>query len=518
MENASMNKKITGLLVALAVVGSAVASDSNNKTHLNTRVCRENIPAYTTFGEMIANKDEDRWGSNFALTGFFGRSTNGSHLARNFGTDGAETILVQVTNDNEAATTHEFRNLNTVANRTNVPGELLLHMQGVATNPLSGTLRFEPRQIVYGAVLDYYQNFDRWFEGLFFSLRIPLVRIENDIHLSIENGFVGGRTNENIPLVDMFNGAYHNRTTDSDQNFALKYGKMCCNTKSGLGDIEANFGYRFLDGSKYHSAFNISVVFPVAGDADPAFLWGARTGENKWGLGFGFDGSATLWEEADQNLKLVGCAQYKYLFSGTERRTLGLKELRYFNYASVVDTVHDPILSPYYLVGLQGIKGLQPLANISTLDVKVEPGSQIDATVAYVYNNGGFTLDMGYNLFWKEAERVSLKTTCTGWDNAKYGVSNKTYNADTTLFGKTNTLAGATATDAQAYIQTSDLDTRKAETPAQIVHKVFAGVGYLTRNWEYPIMVGAGVSYEIPSSNRDAAEGYAFWAKAGISF
>ena len=123
-----MNKKFTGLLVALAVVGNAFASTANNRTHLNTRLCRENIPAYTTFGEMVADRDDDRWGSNVEATGFFARSTNGSHLAKNFGADGGTTITVIATQ----SASQELLALNT--NRPNVPGELLSHMTGAIAN------------------------------------------------------------------------------------------------------------------------------------------------------------------------------------------------------------------------------------------------------------------------------------------------------------------------------------------------------------------------------------------------
>ena len=44
------------------------------------------------------------------------------------------------------------------------------------------------------------------------------------------------------------------------------------------------------------------------------------------------------------------------------------------------------------------------------------------------------------------------------------------------------------------------------------------GQNYVANEWEYPVMIGTGIAYEIPANNRDAAEGYSFWAKAGIAF
>jgi hypothetical protein len=498
-----MNKGLKGLLVALVAVGSAVASDSNNKTHLNTRICRDGVPAFTTFHEMKADKNTDRLGGNLEVTGFFGRSVNDEHLAKSFGANGTDSIFVQGdTNPNLIGTNHP-----------KVNSHLLLHFTGgAATNSLAGQLKFAPKQTVYGVRLDYFHRLDKWFDGLFLWANVPFVHVENDLNLTVEND----ATEDSVKLIDLFTGKNIPRTDDpqNDNNHsALTNAKMCSNARCGFGDVEAQIGWRFMEGSKYHASINAAVVFPTAEKPKGEYLWAARTGECKWGIGAGTDASAVLWEDEDQNFKVLGCLQYKYLFDGDEMRTLGLKTLKFVN-PSQADELQDPILSPYYLVGRKANKGLQPLANVSTMDVKVKPGSQIDGTFSFIYNNGGFTLDVGYNLFWKEAERVSLKTTCTGWQENTFGVASRTYNAASDNFAAGNTLVGTAA----GFLMNSDLDTDKAATPAQLVHKLFAGVGYVAKSWEYPVMVGAGVGYEFPSSNRDAAEGYSIWAKAGVAF
>lgn len=514
-----MNKGLKGLLVALAMVGTSYASNSNNRTSFNTLMCRSHVPAFTTFHEMKSNNKLSRIGGNLEVTGFYGRSTNECNLGQNFGADGTNKVDV-------------IKGLSSGANllllkekRPQVVNDLLLHVAGSNANNLEGAVKFAPRQTVYGARLDYFHRFNKWADKIFFALAIPFVHVENDINFSIEpiqpSESVATRTptEDSVELGDLFVGKCITRTSADNVNEALKYAKLCSNSRSGLGDIEAQIGWRFLEGSKYHAAINAAVLFPTAEKAKADYLFSARTDDSKWALGVGSDASAVLWDDRNQNLKIIGSIQYKYLFEGTEKRTLGLKELTYASQINPVikQKVIDPIFSHYYLVGKKDTQCLKPLANVSTLDVDVAPKNQINAILGFAYNNAGFTLDLGYNLFWKQAEEVSLKTCgCESpWRDGTYGVANKAYLATTAFAASgSDSLAG----DTDGFIKSCQLNTDNAGTNAQIVHKAYAGVGYIAKTWEYPVMVGAGVAYELPSSNRDAAEGYSFWGKAGIAF
>lgn len=520
-----MNKSLRGLLIALVAVSPAVASDSNNKTHLNpARICREGVAAYTTFHTMKADRNEDRIGGNVEVTGFYGRSVNGSHLAKSFGADGTDAIAV---GSGALGTLH--------LNKT-VLNNLILH--SLAGNTLAGTLHFDPKQTMYGARLDYFQRFDKWLDGLFFALTLPFVHVRNDLNAKVRGSVPGRNAAEGIKLIDIFTKSQVNREDPIFGQGTLKYARMCSDSKTGLGDIMAQVGWRFLEGRKYHAGVNAELILPTASKPNAKYLWGARTGESKWGLGAGLDGSAMLWEQEDQNIQILAALQYRYLFEGNEKRTLGLSELLY-NDGSKVNLIKNPLLSQYYLVGTAGKTGLQPLANVSTFNVKVRPGSQLDGTLAFAFNSGGFTLDVGYNMFWKEAERVrcksdgtckqscetedacdtecDTKTTCIpgDWKNDTYGVT-RTGREATEVFATDG--SSTLAETAAGFIDASQFDYKAAETPAQLIHTAFTGVGYKKEYWGYPIMAGVGVAYHFPSSNRDALEGYSFWAKAGISF
>ena len=130
-----------------------------------------------------------------------------------------------------------------------------------------------------------------------------------------------------------------------------------------------------------------------------------------FGFGGGLDAHANLWTKDEQNIKLNFVANYRYLFEASEHRPLKLK-----NY-----------LSPYVLLGDGSAANapLIPAVNVLTpLGVNVTPGSQFDGILALAYNNGGFSADLGYNLYYREEEDVDLKAQL---QQDRYGVAARNY-------------------------------------------------------------------------------------------
>ncbi len=233
-----------------------------------------------------------------------------------------------------------------------------------------------------------------------------------------------------------------------------------------------------------------------------------------WAIGGGLDFSVKLWEKNDQNIKLTGVANYRYMFEDTEKRTLGLKK----------DDGTPVNWGQYRLAGaLHGTYAI-PTANILTKNVEVEPGSQVDAVLYFTYNNGGWTIDLGYNFFWKEREDVKLKGT--DFESATYAILKTDYtgaaaiaDGDFALLGSAVTdvnVAAAGTWDTGYQLNRSHVDTAAAETPSMDTHKIFAGVGYNWKEWEYPLMLGIGGAYEF--AGNDGIENWQVYGKIGMKF
>ena len=79
-----MKKILNGALALALIAGSASAA--TNKTFLMPRSHGVNLAMeYTTWNELLQTKDEDRFGANFQVTGFYSQSTNESDIGKYFG-------------------------------------------------------------------------------------------------------------------------------------------------------------------------------------------------------------------------------------------------------------------------------------------------------------------------------------------------------------------------------------------------------------------------------------------------
>lgn len=484
-----MKRIIKGLLGTLVIFGVMHAGETaRNKTNITMRDQYNKVASHTTFHQLLNKKEKDFLGCYTQSTGFYGQTTNGSELGKAFGYNGTNQV--------------------TVSSSGNAINERFIHYYGGAS-PLVGTIIFDPKEIVYGENIDYVHRFDNLVGGLYAGIHLPLLYVAHDLNMKIEGETVhfldGDNITENFTIQDFFAGKYLIRDSDADTQQALTAAKINGrHSKTGLGDIELYLGYRFWDTKNSHFATNLGVVLPTSKKPSGEFLWEGRTGNCKLGIRGGLEGSTKLWEAKDQELVLHLNGDFTYLFGGSEKRTLGLT----FTGANL----SGKVLGHYYLAGQDGIAGMFPAANILTRDVDVDMGGKIDAIASFEYTNGRFTLDVGYNFFWKDDETVKVKS----WTEDTYGIVDLTYRAF--VSGSSVPFTFTDKSENEEDLSSSKLDTSAAETPSVCSHTLFVSTGFIFSNWKYPVMIGSGFSYEVPTKKRTAAEGYKMWTKLGIMF
>jgi hypothetical protein len=209
--------------------------------------------------------------------------------------------------------------------------------------------------------------------------------------------------------------------------------------------------------------------------------------------------------------------KYRYLLKGNENRTLGVK----YSDGSTYDW------GQYMLLGqatpatsfLATYRSLIPAANVTTLRVDVTPGSQFDGILGATYNCGGFSFDLGYNLYFREAEKVKLDQHLPA---STYFVAARNL---TTAIGTARAILNTDVDGAGAaggstnvwYVDDAHLDLKAAETPSQFTNSIYGGLGFQFREWEVPAMVGIGGKYEFANDN-SALEQWSVWGKMGVSF
>jgi len=476
---------------------------------------------------------------------------------------------------------------------------------GSATAKDKVTLGFNPEHNVWGVRFDYYQSLDSLLKGLYLRANLPVVQVENNLNFAVcaqdnaatrtavQDYFKGNK------VVIPFNvAAAVDTTTNPDTNVAgginqqerLCKAKICGKqSESGVADIDLALGYKLLNKAKYHVALGFAITIPTGNTPDGRWLFEPVVGNGgHFGIGFDFDGDFKIWDNDDQNLKLYYRMKYRYLLEDTEHRVLGLGTDGGPSCPAGTGSCPPAKCPPanqrpwgqYHLLGCKDRVDLRPAANVLCLKVDVTPGSQFDGILGLSYNYAGFNFDLGYNLYYRESERVRIKggskddcktscpTTPSCPDLSIYSVAARGHltATKTTIsvaagnnirgtgqhpdFGiggdevkfnqaRLSVVAGAnnqSSTNALTTINThhpSSVDgnveaTAKlndgtkivrsaAETPSQLTHSIYGGLAYGFLDWDYPVLLRLGAKYEWKDDNA-AIERFGIWGGIGIGF
>ncbi|MBN2779154.1 MAG: hypothetical protein JXR36_16090 [Bacteroidales bacterium] len=485
-------KNIKFLLLTLLASVTANAGTHTQKTYLQTRPFLSNLPMeYSTWHTQVNKKKIAPWGGSFQATGFFQKSCNESNLGEYFG---------YYANNEEV--TRDYIPVGIIADLDSIPARNLFHSQAAANN-LSGKFKLSPSQRTLGLRLDYYQAIKKFF----LKISTPITHVENGIHPKVIGNLttatVGAGIGQNI--MNYFEGNVEETIGAASLQEKLLYAKINgTQSKTGLGDIEVALGYNLYKNKGHYLKLGIDATIPTSNDAKGEWLFEPITGNGGyWGLGVFIDSKLMLWKENKSKIELLAALNLQYLFENTEKRTLALK-----NYGN--QYTYFP-LAQYYLAGEQGKNALFPAANILTQDVKIEPQFHFEGLLGLSLVSDNFTLDFGYNLFYKDEENISLKNE---WVDNKYALAATDFDSNGAF--NTTVIGGNTFGNA-GPINSDNIDLEPAQSPSALTNKIYLALGYAFNNWKRPLMFGIGGGYEFHSGNT-ALEGFELWLKTALSF
>lgn len=490
-----MNKILKGLLVTALMVSAVRADDDNktDKTVMTPRAQGTDIPmAFTTFHELVGavKTENDKFGASFAVTPFYEASTGGDDIAEYFLVNNKHEITL----GGATAVTNKTADINI---------NYLLH-NGSALYTADNKLALDPKYENYGARIDYFQDLGKILKGLYLYANTAIVHSDVDAELKI--------TGDNKALLEsFFNGDVVNATYQSQLAKSKIHPDDYTNVSSthhdhegetGLADIEIGLGYKFLNKEKYAASLALGFNIPTGESKDADYLLAPTIGNTEhFGLGADLCAMARVWSKDESNLKLHLKLKYRYLFENSEFRT--------FNFQNAAKTLGG--LSHYYLLAQKeantsnAAKVLIPAANVTTLKCDVDLGSQFEGVLALSYANGGFNCELGYNMFFREDESVELKDT----------IAKDTYvvAAPGTDYAGTTPVVFPTSD----FITNDSLVVSSAETPSIFTNGIFGGLGYVFKEWKYPLMLGLGAKYDW-AANNSMYDQYAVYGKIGIGF
>ncbi|MBA3954706.1 hypothetical protein H0X48_05305, partial [Candidatus Dependentiae bacterium] len=312
-------------------------------------------------------------------------------------------------------------------------------------------LSIRPERRVYGALL--YAQLDLEFlrPGTWLSINVTPLRVEHTLNLHADDA-----------------------TREELGSSNLKYGAVtnCKLTRTRIDDILVKFGFNVWQNDCAHVDFYSVFTFPTGKCRNARYLFEPTVGTVHYSSGFGLNADYILWNKGQQSLTIMGDANYRYSIAEDERRSF--------------DFCHYGEWSRFLPVSKAGSSTTQPAINLFSPCVRVEPRSFVELWTALHYQYCNWAFEAGYDLWYRENERVYLRNNCRA-------------RKDLVIYDQADLLGCSTTpnTTTSTQVIDGDLNLCSAAAPQVITHKVFAAASY-NYNWHtIPTMLGLGGSYEF---------------------
>lgn len=436
-----INHRMYRVLSFLLCMCTHVATAHYNKTFMQQRNhALNNLPMdYVTLKEREVARLEDRFGGILSAKSFIMNDVySGAHTTYFSMHDKPSVIISQ---------------------------DLLFSdiIHGLAVPAESCIIKLIPKMESYGFILGYHQDLSKVLPGLYLAIKLPIIHMESAIYPFISS---------NKDIASFFQGEV---IVGSNQE-PLRFGKIYPGLEdkkqsNGVADIDITVGYRFLQKDEYNAGFSFALVLPThEQEHSCAYLLEPMVGSNHWGIGGGLDAQALIWGDEDHYLKISHATTYRYFFQAPEKRLLGLSDIPWGHYQTIITSNGN----------------LAPAANYLVKNVEVAKGSLIEMVLGLAYAYNGFTVDLGYNLYFAERETIKMHHPIPQY-----------------ILAKDNS--------------THDIDATAAETPLQFTNSIYAGMGYTLSDFENPLSIGMGLKLEFASQN-SALDNAQVWITLGWSF
>ena len=305
-------------------------------------------------------------------------------------------------------------------------------------------------------IIDFevYLGLNQWIEGAYINVSAPVVWTQWFLDVQetvIEQGAVGydagyftsGPVPRSVLLNNFkeFASLEKAPTLPDGISFCPLENAMMAPTKQkkfGIADLHFAIGYNFLLAEDYHLGLNARMVVPTGTRPRGKLLFEPMIGNGHFfEMGVGISTHAVLWRDEACQKEFGFCleAWITHMFNTQQIRSFDLKgadNSRYMLAQLMTRNITDQLNGDMIIPNDQFNKVLTPLANITTLPVKVSVLQQADVSVLFNYKGRNWEFDFGYNFWTRKPETVEIleDSECNLLNQFDWGVK-----GDAQLFG-----------------------------------------------------------------------------------
>jgi len=307
------------------------------------------------------------------------------------------------------------------------------------------TLRIEPVIQTFSVDMFGWVGLDEWAHGLYAWVQFPVTWskwdlgfCESNITTGTQSHVAGYFTPDVLPRSDLlsnasafFKGQAPAAVTQSNgsigTNRTITFNGLGCSKICGgeqhettVPEVRFALGWNFLLEEDYHLGINIQASGPSGKKAHSDFLFSVQNGnDGHWELGGAIDGHFILWRSDDENshFGFYVDANFTHLFNSCQTRCFDLceKPLSRYMLAEKMIPQADVVSSDLIEGGtsfatsttatFQFAGIFEPVANITSTNLKVSVGVQADVVAMFNYTNKGWSWDIGYDFWYRSCEK-----------------------------------------------------------------------------------------------------------------
>ncbi len=359
-------------------------------------------------------------------------------------------------------------------------------------NDFKGNVCFNP--LVQNILVDFnmYLGLDEWVDNLYFRIHAPITHTKwalqpfQDEVLSSTATLVNYNSSFLTTGLNSFYDYACQGKAPAPQSITidgtptpiyfqgLHYAKICpcAQKRTGLSDIQADFGWNFTR-ERYHIGAFARVAMPTGNRPQGEYLFEPIIGNGKqWEFGGGITSHAVLynWDDQNRTVNFFCDANITHLFSARQRRVFDLCNngplSRYMLAAKVTEVNDVPTLIE-----------VQPVANLTRCTVNVSSAVQVDVVALLNYFHNNFTLDFGYDFWLRSCEKIKC-ASCDCCNSSCQELDGKTWQTfKNGTIHELPSLASIIDSENVYALAQSALNTNGARTRG-VSHKLFTHFSY----------------------------------------